>query len=619
MGYREDGNFNITWDYDGNYTPEKYANQNPDFLFPDKGIRFLEAQAALDRKMGRDNVISNGNFKLHRGYIRNLEQPAFGNMPVVRCNFQFNPQQIQQMVQMREDVYLPMLQPPQQLAQPLGANVNFNFDLFFDRSHELSAGNAPDSTPGFIFSSSPDKTSPNDPYDIGVMADLRVFYSVIGQGFSKEMFDFQAKMFKYNADRESENSGASVGSSPTSNSDATSDTSLAPTTPQTASTADIQDLINSNIGNFALLMPMPVRVMFSSLFMVDGFISGTNVDFLKFSTKMVPVQCRITVSMNALYIGFAREKTYLTDTFDRAAAFVNSQNAALEQQRQELLTALNKSCRNFIIGASYEFLEGVGWDDAASLHHNRELPVWRLANNNNDIGKNLFLGFPDIKRVKGGDLVFVIGGEAKTIKDGADEDYILALYENGVQVNFSYNWSINVWGRKPGVAGYAALTEAAATHYMNTGEGTGIKLLGAYSGTETSASKDEWGSGSSGDGAKAERIRRRSIRLTKFINSAADAYIVETAYAQGGANGSLNPSTGNEDWGTSNYFVIEINVDFSVSSGGGEPFTASYTSKQVKSGTQDFDRKIVLNWEAGVVLSDTGDSTNNQFLVIPST
>ena len=601
MGYREDGNFNINWDYDGLTDPGRYAQQNAKFLYPDDGIRFLQGQAALDAALGRISTLTRGDYKLHRGYIRNLEQPQFGNVPITRCNFQFNPQQIQQNVSMREDVYLPMLQAPEQLAQPLGANVNFSFDLLFDRSHEMAKGK-----PQGTFEGSADRgeqgstgstadtnlIGENDAYDIGVLADLRVFYSVIGQGFSKEMIDFQAKMFKYNADSQFAGS-PSAGSSGT---ESTAEPGTPPTSQRSPNITDIENLINSNVGNFALLMPMPVRVMFSSLFMVDGFVTSTSVDFLKFNTKMVPIQCRIGISMNALYIGFARQTTFLTDVFNRAAQAIDAQNAADEASRNELLAALQLSCKTFLIGASYEnFNSRIEWDEAKTLKPNQELPVWLLAVDKAQDGRlrNLYLGFPDIEPVKGGDLKFVIRGEEVTLKDGADKDAILLLYQKGVAVQFTYNWSITVWGRIPGVANLPPLTQDLAKRFKDgllspaQIEQTGIKVLGSYSGTESSSNDEQWGKGASGDGEDAARVRRRSIRGDNFKNTASSAF-----------------KGANSNWGNNSYFVLEITVDFSVSSGGGEPITYTYTSKEVKKGDEDFDRRIYIPWDSPVSQQD---------------
>ena len=89
-------------------------------------------------------------------------------------------------------------------------------------------------------------------------------------------------------------------------------------TPAEFDEAKATKAINANFGNSAFLVSLPVRIVFSSLFMVEGYITSTNVTFNKFNPNMVPTQCVVGITMQALYIGFAREKTYLTTTLDEA-------------------------------------------------------------------------------------------------------------------------------------------------------------------------------------------------------------------------------------------------------------------------------------------------------------
>lgn len=73
-------------------------------------------------------------------------------------------------------------------------------------------------------------------------------------------------------------------------------------------------------SNRAFLIPNPVRVVFSSLYMVDGYITGVNLLFTKFSRNLIPVTATLAIQMEARYIGFAREKTFLTDILEKANA-----------------------------------------------------------------------------------------------------------------------------------------------------------------------------------------------------------------------------------------------------------------------------------------------------------
>jgi hypothetical protein len=46
--------------------------------------------------------------------------------------------------------------------------------------------------------------------------------------------------------------------------------------------------------------------------MVEGFISNSQVTFNKFNLAMVPTQCTVSLTMQAMYIGFATKDTFLT-------------------------------------------------------------------------------------------------------------------------------------------------------------------------------------------------------------------------------------------------------------------------------------------------------------------
>ena len=103
--------------------------------------------------------------------------------------------------------------------------------------------------------------------------------------------------------------------------------------------------MTSNFGNSAFLVSLPVRIVFSSLFMVEGFITSTQVTFNKFNPHMVPTQCVVGVTMQALYIGFARKDTYLTLQLAagmKAADEVLEEEAATEAAEISATTELSK-------------------------------------------------------------------------------------------------------------------------------------------------------------------------------------------------------------------------------------------------------------------------------------
>jgi hypothetical protein len=99
------------------------------------------------------------------------------------------------------------------------------------------------------------------------------------------------------------------------------------------------------------------------MFMVDGFITGTAVDFLKFSTTMVPLQIRVGLTMNAIYIGFARERTFLTDQLDEQARQLKEkaqQEYEAGQELQKTADVLLNSMGYAVVGRSGNSDDEVG-------------------------------------------------------------------------------------------------------------------------------------------------------------------------------------------------------------------------------------------------------------------
>jgi hypothetical protein len=506
-------------------------------------------------------------------------------VPISRCNFQFNPQEIRQNVAMREDMYLPILQDVAQLQQPVGAVVNFTFDLLFDRSHELSKGRK--TGEGWLGYSQADEENvdplnPNpdkDAYDIGVMADLRILFSVIGQGFSREMLEFQKNRLKTTADRinQSNNGDTTTTEGGDVSAGADQQTSLGP-----IDDAALNEILEANYGNWGLLMPNPVRVMFSSLFMLDGFITGTNVDFLKFNTKMVPLMCRVTMNMSALYIGFARQDTFLTKQFKNAAEAQREQNEENQALRSEILKALTTTGNKFAVSTAWSNIsDSKGWD--LSIRSGVEkLPVWAMvvndeaAKSNTNNERAIFLGFPNVVPREG---------------EGRDDDYILRLYEEGVQFNISYSWNISIYG---GIFQSSSLSQQQANTLISNKTYTSeanARLLGKYSGTESASSKKDWGSGASSDGAKAERVRRRSIRKNdKARNEATAAYPVHQYLSRNDI----------PEWLKNAYYVVDISVEISVTYGtANDTISISRNSIQALQGTSSVRKEFIINWNTG--------------------
>lgn len=346
MSYRDETFYNLR-DNDGVGPYMGNHSSNAKFVHPSPNIRFLAAEDQLNalriNKDPKNPTYVANPYTIQRGYIRGLKQPGIpggAQFNPLKCSFQFNPQQITQVVAMREDVYLPILQDPIQFTQPFGAMTNFTFDLLFDRSREVADASYYDETGGHQFLGTIDQTNlenlnyKKDVAQIGAVADLRLLYSIIGQGFSQETLKMAAARLRQSAIHKANEGGGT-------------DT----TDPNAITTANVDEKVgayinDSNVGNSAFLIPNPVRVIFSSLFMVDGFITGTSVDFLKFNTNMVPLQIRVGLTMNAMYIGFAREKTFLTEQLEKQGEELKRQAAedgAADRETQQLAdTVLDK-------------------------------------------------------------------------------------------------------------------------------------------------------------------------------------------------------------------------------------------------------------------------------------
>jgi hypothetical protein len=145
---------------------------------------------------------------------------------------------------------------------------------------------------------------------LGVLADLHVLDSIIGQSISRDMVEFLKAYWANASNLSQQDSFESDGGSASFSFDDEAFTTT----------------VEKNIGNAAFLSPLPIRIVFSSLFMIEGFVNYSSVQFIKFSKNYVPTMCKVTLQVRALYMGFAREHAYLTDALETAVAdMVNQQ------------------------------------------------------------------------------------------------------------------------------------------------------------------------------------------------------------------------------------------------------------------------------------------------------
>lgn len=507
-GYRNNGFFQIDQVAEG---VRDGGVTNSQFMYPTNDIRFLAAQEALTNRGVTPVVFP--PYKIQRGFIRNLQQPSLGFTPINKCNFQFNPQDIRQSVQMREDMYLAVLQDPAQLAQPIGAQMNFQFDLLFDRQMEVARGEGGVDTGGSLTSAD----------QIGVLADLQVLYTVIGQGLSKNMIDSQLKGIQNNATRVYGNANPAAEEDPGTTADTTTPPAATFSPYDPASVANASEFQSMNDGNAAFLMPNPVRLMFSSLFMLDGFITGTNVDFLKFSTKMVPVTCKVSISMMAVYIGFARKDTFLTHQF--ATARKAEEDAIREDAEgsRELIAALKTTANSITFGF------GRGNSSVDSFTNDLTPVGWAVMKN----GGTYTNGFTIQDN-----FIFRFDNVKPKVGSGEDTDEILNLFELDTQFTVSYSWQCKIYGAY-GVNGWSTKNEATAVLATAAGSNdytkglseeiitklddtANVSLAGYYQGSKSASSKGEWGSG---EKAGARRLLIKGERGSKpeLTNGAAVA------------------------------------------------------------------------------------------------
>ena len=299
------------------------SNRNPKFAWPKPYFRQINGSVV----------------ELQRGYIRLLtpnKVPTPQGIP--RCFFQFNPDSISRGITARNDVQLWINQDPGQLGQPMYGDQNFSFELLFNREAEVFGNTgSPRSFNGAVDPEFIEYGSVNggvsdiqasDVKQVGVLADLSMLDSIIGIGLSAQIMDFQVK--QYNARQEFISR---------QNVDANGDSSK--TEDDAILTAEKAALFtSSNIGNKAFLLPNPIRVIFSRLFMLDGYIQSVQVTFNKFSPSMIPTQCSVAIQMQALYFGFAQESSFLTKVLDNQTASGGVSKDVQIRDLQELSTYL---------------------------------------------------------------------------------------------------------------------------------------------------------------------------------------------------------------------------------------------------------------------------------------
>lgn len=274
---------------------------------------------------------------IERGFIRGIIPQAFNEanqltanyaepLKVRRCFFQFNPSLILRNVSASSSTLNPLLQDSTQLLQPIPGQASFEFNLLFNREQEVSNKNLSSST--LDVANNEGLFDQNNINQIGVLHDLQVLDSIIGQSITLDALD---ALSTYYIDTEPLRNSVTVesttilpngdtaivysdGSTKTTDNDGKEKITTPPTNVNTPFNSEkFKTAANAALGNSAFLSPMPIRIVFSSLFMVEGFVTSSAVAFQKFSKTMVPTVCTVTLNVQAMYFGFARKKSFLSD------------------------------------------------------------------------------------------------------------------------------------------------------------------------------------------------------------------------------------------------------------------------------------------------------------------
>lgn len=369
------------------------TDDNPEFLYPGKfapniydtnllnGLERLPVQRGFIRGIFPEIVGKIQKSAAENKKVSTDLKTKYNNLkPTVRrCFFQFNPSMILRTVQASSTTLNPLLQNPNQLLQAIPGQASFEFQLLFNREREVSGQQyrTPSGTmqPTKSYTqlldnygattSFTDKKDPTNsrsalPYsqdqvgDLGVLVDLYVLDSIIGQSITQDTMDtirayWQAsKSLRQTGELDSK--GQPI--NPYKDEDFFSDSSK------------YVEGLNNVLGNSAFLNPMPVRIVFSSLFMVEGFVTASNVAFHKFSREMVPTVCQVTLSVQALYIGFAKKDSYITQQLENQIK-TDIDNAIADEENTKIARdALRYQTQSRVANMSFSY---EGWNVPGSV------------------------------------------------------------------------------------------------------------------------------------------------------------------------------------------------------------------------------------------------------------
>lgn len=263
--------------------------------------------------------IFGGERKIVRGFMRSIltdvmPGAAIEGSPLkkkpgnYRLNFQFNPESITRDVAQSIGAVNPILQNPANLTQAVPGTATFNFTMTFNREMEVNNHNANIDYKKNGY----DLANERDPGVIGVWADVKLFDTIIGQGITDELIDM-VKTFSQQQDDDKLSVAQLQYEKDLANGKKDKDGNALVAPEGAFKSDDFDKAVALNIGNSAFLNPLPVRVVFSDTFMIEGLVTGAAVAFQKFSPNMTPTICQINVNFSALYLGFAKKDAFLTN------------------------------------------------------------------------------------------------------------------------------------------------------------------------------------------------------------------------------------------------------------------------------------------------------------------
>jgi len=330
MGFREDSLHNL---YEGVNT---YTRENMRFGYPGPGYRNLTKDGKFEEIRG-----------MQRGYIRNIPTSVYDVAPpTIRCNFQFNPATLMQSVNAETAVVDMVRQSPEQYSQPKQGNTNLAFNLKFDRSYELN------NFRGTITDNNVDNSDDQNfslwsrsPREVGVYHDIDALYRVIGQGAYSDTQDYLKEIVKRRTILElNDIEGGSSGD--WSGGDVGGTDIVASNEERDGTFEESLDYLVGDQGglmnNTAFLVPQPVRLVFSSLFVVEGHVMASNVTYSRWTPSLVPIMADVSLTIDAKDIGFSRKKMFLTASLEQSASNAEKEIEEAQEAQQEAVTeALN--------------------------------------------------------------------------------------------------------------------------------------------------------------------------------------------------------------------------------------------------------------------------------------